>query len=600
MKKVIILLVLLSFICIGINSQDIHLPEKTQIFFDDFESYIPGGQLVCQNPEDWTTWNNLPCTYQDPYITDTVVNNTSQSVILVDSNDLVKPIDNYTEGRYRISFKMFVPDGFYGYFNTLQIFDGINSEYGMQVFFEDNSTAYCDGVVNTSFNYTHYSWFENDIIVDLDNDHAKYFYNSMLIDEWQWSQGGSFSGINQLAGSEFYPWTNVPQGVAKFYIDDYQIEELQPIELLPPFNLNLETSGSDIILNWDSPYGGDWLYWDYGNTGNGIGTNGDSIFIASRWDTADLAGYNGFYLSKIKFFAQSNTCTYSLRVWIGENSPTLMIVQDVPEFATYDWNEIVLNNPVLIDASQELWFGYVCTSQMGEFPAACDDGPAIPYKGDMIAFNPPGSYFVSMSVDYGLDYNWNVAGFVTETKDSKEIAKPLVKNNANQHQPSIKPKLISKKSEIDLGNFYNKYLQGYNIYHSFNWGPYVLFDFTTEKTWTHEDLPTGHYAYYVTALYDEGESVPSDTVSAFLTNINENKINDIRISPNPAKDFVQVESRTEIHKILLFDLNGRIKKEITGINKTSLNFTVDDLIPGVYLLRMETENRNMDYKLVIQ
>ncbi len=225
------------------------------IFFDDFESYNVDEQLVCQNPEDWTTWNNLPCTYQDPYITDSIVWNEIKSIVIVDSNDLVKPIDNYTDGRYRISFKMHVPEGYCGYFNTLQIFDGINSNEGMQVLFvEGNAHITCPTA--TFFNYTQYSWFENKIIVDLDNDHAKYFYNNQLIEEWQWSHGGSFSGVNQLGGNEFYPWNNFSQGIAKFYIDDYKIEQLEPVELLPPLNLNLQTSGSNIVLTLGQPIPG--------------------------------------------------------------------------------------------------------------------------------------------------------------------------------------------------------------------------------------------------------------------------------------------------------------------------------------------------------
>ncbi|RQW79791.1 MAG: hypothetical protein EHM79_20455, partial [Geobacter sp.] len=38
-------------------------------FLDDFESYVPDQQLVCQNPTDWTTWSNLPCDpVEDPII----------------------------------------------------------------------------------------------------------------------------------------------------------------------------------------------------------------------------------------------------------------------------------------------------------------------------------------------------------------------------------------------------------------------------------------------------------------------------------------------------------------------------------------------------
>jgi len=589
-KNCLILFVLIN--SLNLFSQD----SKEIIFFDNFESYNVDEQLVCQNPEDWTTWDNLPCTYQDPYISDSIVWNEITSIVIVDSNDLVKPIDNYTEGRYRISFKMHVPEGYCGYFNTLQVFDGMNSKDGMQVFFAEGN-AFIKCPVATDFNYTQNTWFENSVVIDLDNDHAKYFYNNQLIEEWQWSHGGSFSGVNELGGNEFYPWNNYSQGVAKFYIDDYKIEQLEPVVLLPPLNLNLETSGSDIILTWDNPYGGEWLHWDYGNTGNGIGTGGP-FYIASKWNPTDLVEYDGFYLSKLKFFAQSNTCTYSLRVWIGENSPILIFEQDVPEFETFDWNEVILNSLVLIDASEELWFGYVCTSQIGEFPASCDDGPAIQYSGDMISID--GVSWVSLSADYGLDYNWNVAGFVSETTENKELATPLVNNKVGEQLHEFEPILYFNKKNDELKNIDNKYLQGYKIYHSYNWGSYIYTDFSTATTWTHEDLGYGHHSYYIRALYDEGVSDPSDTVSLFMTNMDENKRTDILISPNPAADILNIHTQSNLNTINIYDQYGKLAEIKENFNSNFYQLNTTKFNSGFYLLSIDTENGTFIERVIIK
>ncbi len=577
MKKIVFILILIIPFYIKGSTQD----TKAIIFFDDFEIYIPSGQLVCQNPDDWTTWDNLPCTYQDPYITDTLAYSGLNSVVLVDSNDLVKPINNYTSGRYKISFKMFIPEGSYGYFITLQKFEGLNSNWGMQVFFleEGNAHILCPSAI--PFQYSNNSWNSNDIIIDLDHDHAKYFHNNILIEEWCWSYGGGWSGINQLAGSEFYPWTNVPQGVGKFYIDDYQIEELEPFQLLPPENLTLETSGNNIILNWESPLQTYWIHYDGENYGNGIGPG--PVYIAARFLPEDIQALNGMFLTKIKFFARNSDCSYSLRVWTGENAGNLILEQDVPEFTPDSWNEIELNAPVLIDASQELWLGNIC-SNAWDYPAACDEGPALPFKGDLVSFD--GINWVSLSLEYGLDYNWNIRGLVTENTDNKENAMHLT-----QHKT---PPLF-RSNQTALKN-----LTGYNIYHSFNWGPFDMLDFTTDTMFTHEKLLTGNYEYYVTALYDEGESIPSDTVSAFLTNIIENKINNIQISPNPAKDFVVILSDQIIQNVSLMNLSGQIFEENNEIKKYSFSIVLNQYDPGVYLIRIESENELIYKKIIIQ
>ncbi|MBC8489772.1 MAG: T9SS type A sorting domain-containing protein [Bacteroidetes bacterium] len=248
-KKLIIVILTISFAISG-HAQDL----KGTVFFDDFESYNAGEQLVVQNPTDWTTWTNSPGSDEDPFIIDTLAYSGTQSVIIVDSNDLVKPIDNYTEGRFGISFKMYIPEGFLGYFNTLQLFDGINSLWGMQVFFEEDGNGRCVGQTTIYFNYSYNTWFNNDIIVDLDNDWAKYFFNNLLIHEWTWSQGGSFSGINQLGGSNFYSWDDNGTGIPKYFIDDYQIEELESPCFDPPQNISYSyISPNEILLEWDPP-----------------------------------------------------------------------------------------------------------------------------------------------------------------------------------------------------------------------------------------------------------------------------------------------------------------------------------------------------------
>ncbi|MCF8379446.1 MAG: T9SS type A sorting domain-containing protein [Bacteroidales bacterium] len=602
MNKIIIAL---SFIALAVNpifSQGFELQQKTKItakksniklqksiiFSDDFETYSANAQLICQNPNDWTTWDTLPCTYQDAYIIDSLAWSGTNSVIITDSNDIVKPIDNYTEARYKISFNMYVPEGNYGYFNTLQKFYSPNSNFGMQVFFEDNGNAFLGMVGTTFFNYEPNRWFSNIIIVDLDNDHAQYFHNNILIDEWKWSLGGGFSGINQLAGSNFYAWDNLGQGTGKYFIDDYQIEQLEPMELLPPESLTIEYFYPDNVLNWNSPYAEELIHWDVGNYGNGIGPG--TLYAAARFDTTDLQNLDGMYLTKIRFFAQTNNCSYSLRVWMGETAATLLLEQDILEFEAESWNDIELDNPILIDASQELWIGNVCSGP--SYPAACDDGPAAPYKGDLISFD--GINWSSLSLEWGLDYNWNIRGILSDISD-KGLVNEIVLSSVSKYPTGD---VINADNKFNFSD--QKSLQGYNIYQSYNENPYDLLDFTYDTNYLHEAPLAGVYGYYVTALYDEGESTSSDTVYMLLDNLNRLEIELINIYPNPVKNILSIQSQQNIRKISLSNMAGKSIAEFSELNKLQFDFPVRDYKKGIYLIRIESGNEIVFRKIIIQ
>ena len=78
-------------------------------FEDDFEEYIAGHQLACQNPIDWTTWNNMPCDpLQDPYVSNNFSHSWPNSVSITSYNDLIKPLGNFSTGRNHITFDVYL------------------------------------------------------------------------------------------------------------------------------------------------------------------------------------------------------------------------------------------------------------------------------------------------------------------------------------------------------------------------------------------------------------------------------------------------------------------------------------------------------------
>src|SRR5690554_4644460 len=77
------------------------------VFQDNFDTYVAGQQLACQNPVDWTTWSNSPCGPDDGFVSSNQSFSGSNSLVIVPVNDQVKPLGNLTTGKYQIDFMMF-------------------------------------------------------------------------------------------------------------------------------------------------------------------------------------------------------------------------------------------------------------------------------------------------------------------------------------------------------------------------------------------------------------------------------------------------------------------------------------------------------------
>ena len=194
------------------------------IYQDDFDSYNPGDYLAVVSP-DWTTWSNQPGGSEDALITDAQSSSPSNSVIVEGAVDVVYPIANYTAGAYKMTFEMYVPSGFNGYFNLLQVFAGASSEWGMQVFFDVGGQGSIDGGGEgaASFSYSYDTWMLIENVIDLDNDWAEFYIDGNLIHGWVWSTGAFGTGaLNQLGGMDMFAWSD--NGPCKYYFDDVVFE----------------------------------------------------------------------------------------------------------------------------------------------------------------------------------------------------------------------------------------------------------------------------------------------------------------------------------------------------------------------------------------
>ncbi len=103
---------------------------------------------------------------------------------------------------------------------------------------------------------------------------------------------------------------------------------------------------------------------------------------------------------------------------------------------------------------------------------------------------------------------------------------------------------------------------------------------------------TAFAANYIDAVVSQG----TDGYQTDILNTEDNKI---RIYPNPAADFLKIFSEgNNMQEINIFDMQGKnlISKDITGIDNISVN--VENLNPGLYILKIQTSDGMQIFKIV--
>jgi len=303
---------------------------------------------------------------------------------------------------------------------------------------------------------------------------------------------------------------------------------------------------------------------------------------------------------EVEFFANADpAATYVIKVWTGALGTTEVVSQDVGSFVVDDWNNVVLTSPHTISSAEELWIGYEVTHGAGTFPAGCDDGPAIQYNGDMIS---TGGGWQSMSADFGLDYNWNIAAYVGITD---KVSEPMVKivQPTSTSTNFVASGSIGSYSKSDNMTYYGtKDLDYYNVYlkapgTSF----FMVIGNTTETEYTYEPEEKGLHTFYVTAVWDpEGESDPSNEHEVdVITGIEEILFNSTSIYPNPAADVVNIKSDFEIVSLRVYSHTGQIVSEEV-INNNIYTFDASQYNAGIYMFQIETAEGTITKRIIIQ
>jgi hypothetical protein len=348
-----------------------------------------------------------------------------------------------------------------------------------------------------------------------------------------------------------------------------------------------------VLLNWESPTGGTgpgvsaWLGWDNGVNEDAIGLQGGGTFnVAVRFTPAQLAQYAGTSLTKIRMFPYSPGGSISLKVWTGSNASTLVLTQPIASYTAGQWNEFTLNTPIMVTGATELWFGYAVTHG-ADYVAGCDGGPAVAGFGDMLSLD--GSVWESMATAYGLNYNWNLNGYVETIDGVTSVLQPVVDET-----------VYGTSSSIERGNYTtlpgavlstevisSRALVGYNIYRDGE-----MIGSTTETTYIDADEVLAlynTYCYTVVAVYDDCESEMTEEACVLLTSVPVVDNKEVSIYPNPSNSVVNIEVTNNISQVVVYNYLGQvvIERNVTGAETLQVN--VRNYEAGAYLVKFVTK-----------
>lgn len=516
MRKIYVLILLMAAFVYTASAQN----------SDDFDSYTAGGKLVeqalTQGLDFWTCWSGDGGAggAEDGTISDAYAVSGSNSVMCSGTNDFVMKFGDLTEGKHIVSFDMYVPSGFVGYYNILQAWapGGSGAVWGMEIYFNPGGTAELNAENAsplTSFSYPYDTWFHVENVIDLNADEAMVMIDGTEVASWQWSVGASGGGINQLSAMDIYAATT--NGTPTAYYDNVKIEQATAFEIFE--DLEAYTAGGKVVEQALAQGIDYWTCWsgDGGAGGaedgtvtdeqaasgsNSVMCDGTNDFVmlfgdktegkyAVSFDMYVPTGFVGYYNLLQAWAPGGSGAIWGLEIYFNPGGTAEVTAENATPFTTFSYpydtwfhmdNIIDLNADeamLMIDGTEvATWQWSVGASGGGINQLAAMDIYAASTNGT------PKAYYDNITLE-------NFAGMAAPTNLTATV---------NDNDVTL-----AWESPVDA-------FIGFNVYRDGE----VIAEQITETSYMDMDLMPGYYDYDVKAVYDEGISAGAGPVEAYI------------------------------------------------------------------------------------
>lgn len=564
---------------------------QTVVFSDNFDSYTAGSHLA-QSSSAWTTWSDTPGSSEDGVISTAQAASAPNSLYITGANDQLYPFGNYTTGHYTLTFNYFVPSsGNGGYFNIQHV---LKSQWALECYFNSAGGGYLS-VGGAEYNFTCPSnaWFPIEFDVDMDNDQASLTVNNVLVHTWPFSyQQGNTNGVNQLAGINFYAGSPLGSNVSgTYYVDDFVVTEVSAALVgqfaVTPDNLNFvldpnSTSSQPVTLS-NPGTGGTSFYtmvtYDIPNpdptpttvtdlhyyqaepyTSVGFTSGATEVDVAIGYPASALQQYIGKTLNEVYVFFGSSISTAKLRVYAMGNQ----LLHPGPGEVVYEqtfsvdsgWNNVQLTTPYVIDGS-DLWFGVWFTQPEGAYEIHLDGA----FANDYSCWYKTGTTWHNRFVDTDFDFNLCLGGKIGGTP--------------------ITPWLSATPSDGSL-----------------NAGATLNVNVTANSAGMSANEHHTATLHCFSSDIENSEVAVPITLDITEVGVNEHNMIEVSVYPNPATDYVQINS-AQIERVEVYNMMGqRVFDQFYG--DTHVTIPTSGMAPGTYAVTVYTTDGKVTKQVVIK
>jgi hypothetical protein len=404
-------------------------------------------------------------------------------------------------------------------------------------------------------------------------------------------------GHNWTEISTGYPfqasaWLDIDTGwcgtftVAKSSGGMYIYGEAQP----PPAPTNLQFTTNEYLVNltWDAPPASteELIYDNDVNTGaysyNGY-TMATHMSPAGPCQVLTLKYYT-------TIAAGDNTFNATVFDWEGSQPGTTIIYEETVTAVEDDWMLVdVEAQSITFSGDFVVGFGSINGSTYVGYDADLNNGRSWDFNNGASTWASwTEAYLIRAIVLYS-------DGSVAEIGASPTMIElQSTPGNLSTHPTdysgvtTVKPinKIVSSTKD----------LLGYNVYRDA-----VKINTSLVLVEEYEDLvpSSGQYEYYVTAVWDEGESDPSNIVIVDITvGVNEIYMAGVMIYPNPVVNLLNIKADEEIINIELMNLMGQ-RIIMQNVNELTHQINLSDLQNGIYIIKVELENGTVTRRIAV-